>query len=269
MIDARETAPLNSTPDMFRHCSKTKGGQSIAVPGEIKGYWQAHKMFGKMKWSKLFQPAIEMCNNGFVLPASQAKFLKYCEPKIMDSKPLRETFINRINNQLYKENSIIKRPKLAKTLEILAKEGESAFYNGSLTDTILDEINSNGGIMTKADFQLYECLIKEPVQYKLKSANVTLNSVPAPSCGVLLNFILAILDGYEHDEFVLDCEESNAMFTHRFIEACKFAFGLRCHIGDDYMSSNVSIYLFYFDLFGQKAKLITFYFVKISRFIII
>jgi gamma-glutamyltranspeptidase/glutathione hydrolase/leukotriene-C4 hydrolase len=51
---------MNSTPDMFKNCSKTKGGVAIAVPGEIKGYWKAHQMFGKLKWNKLFQPAIEM-----------------------------------------------------------------------------------------------------------------------------------------------------------------------------------------------------------------
>jgi gamma-glutamyltranspeptidase/glutathione hydrolase/leukotriene-C4 hydrolase len=193
VIDARETAPMRASVDMFRNSSKTKGGLSIAVPGEIKGYWLAHQMFGKMKWSKLFQPAIEMCNNGFQLPASQAKFLKYCESKILDSKSLRETFINSIDNQLYKANSIIKRPKLAKTLEIIAKEGETAFYNGSLTDTIVDEIQSGGGIITKEDLNRYECLIKEPVKYKLRNG-IEINSVPSPSCGVLLNFILAILD---------------------------------------------------------------------------
>lgn len=45
---------------MFCHDSKTKGGLAIAVPGEIKGYWKAHQMFGNLKWSSLFQPAIEM-----------------------------------------------------------------------------------------------------------------------------------------------------------------------------------------------------------------
>lgn len=36
-FDARETAPLNSSKDMFKNYSKTKGGLAIAVPGEIKG----------------------------------------------------------------------------------------------------------------------------------------------------------------------------------------------------------------------------------------
>lgn len=60
VLDARETAPLDSSTNMFSNTSKTKGGLSIAVPGEVKGYWMAHKMFGNLKWNKLFEPAIEM-----------------------------------------------------------------------------------------------------------------------------------------------------------------------------------------------------------------
>ena len=99
----------------------------------------------------------------------------------------------RMYQNLRRVNSIIKRPKLAKTFEILAREGESAFYNGSLTDTIVHEIQTNGGIITRQDLQSYECQVKEPLTYSLKS-NVLLNTVPSPSCGSLLNFILAILD---------------------------------------------------------------------------
>lgn len=110
---------------------------------------------------------------------------------------MRETFINQITNQVFDENDVIKRPKLAKTFETIANEGESAFYNGTLTDTIIDEIQTAGGLITKTDLKSYECLVKEPVSYKLKN-NVVLNTAPPPSCGILLNFILALLDGIEH-----------------------------------------------------------------------
>lgn len=194
VIDARETAPLASTAHMFRDASdKTKGGLSVAVPGEIKGYWQAHQLFGKLPWNRLFQPAIEMCTNGFHLPASQARFVKYCETKILSSVELRECYFNSIKNELYKANAVLRRPKLAKTFEVLAREGADAFYNGSLTDTIVHEIQTNGGIITRHDLQSYECLVKEPISYMLKNG-VLLNTVPSPSCGTLLNFILALLD---------------------------------------------------------------------------
>lgn len=92
---------------------------------------------------------------------------------------------------------------MAKTFEIIAKEGESAFYNGSLTDTIVEEIQSAGGLITKADLQSYECLVKEPATFKLKN-NVLLNTVPPPGCGPLLNFILALLDGIYSIPFVIN-----------------------------------------------------------------
>ena len=34
-----------------------------------------------------------MCNNGFQLPVSQAKCLKYCETKIFDSQQLGEIIV--------------------------------------------------------------------------------------------------------------------------------------------------------------------------------
>ena len=128
------------------------------------------------------------------MPASQAKYLDTYQKEIFSCESLRETFVNKLNGEIYKVNNSIRRPKLAKTLEIIGKEGESAFYNGRLSDIIIEEIQSNGGIIIREDLRSYECLVKEPVTYKLKN-NIELNTVPAPSCGILLNFILAILDG--------------------------------------------------------------------------
>lgn len=106
---------------------------------------------------------------------------------------MREIFYDQINNRLYQENSEVKIPKLAKTFEIIAKNGESAFYNGELSATIVDEIQSAGGIITADDLRNYECLVKEPVTFKLKN-KIELFSVPPPSSGILLNFILALID---------------------------------------------------------------------------
>lgn len=239
VLDARETAPALSSYDMFLRHSKTKGGVSIATPGEIKGYWQAHQMFGNLKWSTLFQPAIEMCNNGFLLPGTQAKYVRFCEKHIRENCGMRELFVNKLNNEIYQENAMIRRPKLGRTLDIIAREGESAFYNGCLTDTIVDEIQSNGGIVSKMDLKNYECLVKEPVTLKLRNG-IVLNSVPNPGCGVLLNFILGILDTFDHD--TSDTVEANTQFYHRFIEACKFGFGLRYLIGDDNFDDATELY---------------------------
>lgn len=50
----------------------------------------------------------------------------------------------------------IKRPKLAKTLKLLAQHGPNIFYNGTITDELVKEITEFKGIITKEDFQIYE-----------------------------------------------------------------------------------------------------------------
>lgn len=53
----------------------------------------------------------------------------------------------------------IKRPKLAETLKLIAKEGPDVFYNGNITDKLVEEITKFKGIITKRDFQEYRCAL--------------------------------------------------------------------------------------------------------------
>lgn len=68
-IDAREIAPFDATEDMFNDdaLKSLHGPLAIAVPGEVKGYVEAHNKFGKLKWEKLLEPSLELCKEGFYM----------------------------------------------------------------------------------------------------------------------------------------------------------------------------------------------------------
>jgi gamma-glutamyltranspeptidase/glutathione hydrolase/leukotriene-C4 hydrolase len=46
----------------------TKGGLAVAVPGELKGYWEVYKKYGgKVPWRDVVQPTIDLCNDGILV----------------------------------------------------------------------------------------------------------------------------------------------------------------------------------------------------------
>ena len=48
-INARETAPAWSSPKMFETIEESSiGAKSVAIPGQIRGFWEAWKKFGKL-----------------------------------------------------------------------------------------------------------------------------------------------------------------------------------------------------------------------------
>ena len=57
--------------------------------------------------------------------------------------------INPSTGQLYKEGEIMKHKNLANTLEAIANEGPDAFYNGSLTQDILLDVQDAGRSIVK------------------------------------------------------------------------------------------------------------------------
>ncbi|XP_059154500.1 glutathione hydrolase 1 proenzyme-like isoform X2 [Physella acuta] len=234
VIDSRETAPEKATSDMFagKPSSSVIGGLSIAVPGEIKGYWYAHQKYGRLPWSDLFQPAIKMAAEGFPVDVSLAKAIKDAEAMLSTEPSMKSVFMNEKTGELFKQGEMMKRSQLANTLRVIANEGMTALYNGSLTDDLMKDLEDIGSIITRDDLKNYKVLEKKPVEIKL---NVGLRVVapPAPSGGPILSYILNILNGYNFTPKSVETDVKRTLTYHRIAEAFKFAYAKRTEMGDD------------------------------------
>lgn len=77
------------------------GGLAVAVPGELMGYWEAHKKYGRLQWFELFQPAIKLCETGARVNNYLAAYLAEKEPMIKNESSLAEILINPDTNKTW------------------------------------------------------------------------------------------------------------------------------------------------------------------------
>lgn len=222
-LNARESAPLASTEDMFINKTIT-GAIAGAVPGELLGYWKLHQKYGKLPWKQLFPPTIELCKNGHTVSVYLNKALKQHEQRILSEPSMTEVFVNPKTGGIWNTGDTMTRPKLAETLEIIAEKGVSAMYEGGeIGKMLVEDMKELGGIMTEEDLMKYEVTWDPPVIVNV-SNDYTLYTTPLPSSGAVLAMILNIARGYDH--------RNESLYWHQVIEGFKHAYGQRTKLGD-------------------------------------
>jgi len=232
-LNAREAAPAAATENMFDGDSELSQNSplSVAVPGEIAGYWEAKTRFGNpsVSWARLFAPTIDICRNGIKVSSFHANALAAHELK---DPAMRKIFIDPSTGEVWREGDVYLREDFANLLEKLAIAGDAGvdrlgFYTGEVAEALVDELWLSGGILSYKDFENYRAQWTEPIKIELTNGEVDVYSVPPPGSGAILGYILNILDLYN-----IQPQDENPLMYHRIIEAMKWAYAQRTKLGD-------------------------------------
>ncbi|XP_041095967.1 glutathione hydrolase 5 proenzyme-like [Polyodon spathula] len=223
IINARETVPRNVKPDLLGECPKTfqlmPGSQWMGVPGEIRGYAEAHRLYGKLPWRILFQPAIRLARQGFPIPVTLGMYLGHLSS--ITNSSLCAVFCDH-KGEVLKAGQIIRYPKLADTLELIAEQGPDAFYKGSLVEAMVQDTKSQGGTLTAEDFENFKVKIQDPLLVEM--GGYLMYIPPVPAGGAVLSFILKVMEGFGLTPDSLK-GENRTLTYHRIVEALKFGNG--------------------------------------------
>jgi gamma-glutamyltranspeptidase/glutathione hydrolase len=164
-VNGRETAPAAATPERFMgpdgkplgFLQAFPGGKSVGTPGNIRLAAIAHEKWGKLKWTQLFQPAIKLAEDGFIVNKTLESRLKMVErlwPQFAEARS-----IYWVDGKPATEGMRIKNPALAVTLKAIAKQGPDAFYTGMIAESIVNATNKTAvspGDMTLSDLASYK-----------------------------------------------------------------------------------------------------------------
>ncbi|XP_066506442.1 glutathione hydrolase 5 proenzyme isoform X2 [Hoplias malabaricus] len=257
VISSRETVPKTSNLDLLKRCpehfSLMTGPEWIGVPGELRGYARAHALYGKLKWSRLFEPNIKLARDGFPLPPYLANFLKYPEiTNLVQNSSLCELFCDK-NKRVLTVNDTLKFPKLATTLETIGREGAEAFYTGHIAKDLINDVKEAGGTLSLEDLRSFK--VREDDAQSIRVREYDMFLPPLPAGGVLVSLILNIMQGFGLSP-ASSQGENRALTLHRYIEAVKFTNGQKGNIKDPEFHRHNVEFLTKMDFIDHLRKMI-------------
>ena len=228
-LDFREKAPLKASRDMYLDSNKnvienasTIGYLAAGVPGTVKGMSAMLDKYGTKKLSELIAPAIHLAENGFVVTDRQSETMREAQKDLAKFESSRKYFLKK-DGSVYKGGEVLVQKDLAKTLRLIQKQGESAFYLGKIADLIEKDMEKNGGIITKEDLANYQVAWRKP-QIGTYRGKYTIISMPPPSSGGV--HIIQILNVLENTDLgKLGFQSSKSI--HLIAEAMRQAYADR------------------------------------------
>ena len=173
-LDYREKASAANCGEYY-----SKGGPSVAAPGQLRGMEKALNLFGSKPLAELIAPAAALARQGFAVSSVFTDLLKPRLSVIQRSETMEAIFLDKC---LPPEPGFhLVQPDLADTLESLGREGVDYFYTGQLAKEIVSAVKDAGGTLSAADLADYQVRVVEPL--KGKFGEYTILTAPPPSTG--------------------------------------------------------------------------------------
>ena len=232
-LDFREKAPIAASKNMYLDSAgnpitalSLTGHLAAGVPGSVAGMWAAHQKYGKLNWQILLQPAIELAKQGFKITQMQADELN-ANDSIFNALNKGYGYLTK-QGKNWQKNDILFQTDLAETLTRIKEKGKDGFYKGETAAYIQDEMQKNGGIITKKDLESYEAIWRKPLTGKYKDYQVI--TMPPPSSGgIALLQLLGIVENYPLKNYAFHSDSSIQLIT----EAERRVYADRAtHLGD-------------------------------------
>jgi len=230
-MDYRETAPAAARRDMYLDAqgnvidgSSLTGHRASGVPGTVAGLWEAHQRFGRLEWRDLVQPAIDLADHGFLVPAQLASNVREEWPRTGEVAGFSRYFGG------LRADEVFRQPDLADTLRRIQADGPAGFYRGPIAAMIVAEVSRGGGLITAQDLADYRPVWRAPLRAGWRGYEVL--TAPPPSSGGIAVLQLLGMKDLLTDDFA-GLGHNSPRYVHLTAEMEKRVFADRAeYLGD-------------------------------------
>lgn len=245
-IDGREEAP--SDPDFDADVFLEDGvpipffperitsGLAVGVPGTFATWVDALDRYGTITIAQALQPGRAAAQSGFVVDQTFADQTAGNLDRFRAITSTAETFL--VDGEVPAVGSVFRNRDLARTYQVLQRDGLAGFYSGALAEEIVAAVQEppvvanppfevRPGLMVIEDIEQYGVLHPDPTVVDYRGFEV-FGMGPPSSGGITVGESLNI-----SESFPLDAVDDVA-FQHHVLEATALAFADRnAYIGDD------------------------------------
>jgi gamma-glutamyltranspeptidase/glutathione hydrolase len=217
-------APAAADPDWYIAQGITTIEQptphAVTVPGAVDAWQTLLEKYGTKDLGELLQPAIRLAREGYPVTSRVASDWAANIPMLSHDPTTREVFLTE-SGKPPAEGQVHRQPKLAATLERIAKEGRDGFYTGPVAEDIVSHLQSLGGRHSLADFAAAKGAFVTPIKTEYRGN--TVYECPPNGQGIVALEILNILSGYD----LASMDPLSVERLHIEIEAARLAYGDR------------------------------------------
>ena len=201
------------------------GYRSVAVPGTVAGLALALERWGTISLAEALAPAIRWAEEGFPVYWHTTLMIADDLGTIRQIPATAAIFLDEDGNppvtQEQANPRLLRQEDLARTLRAIASDGPRVMYEGTIGQTIADDLAANGAPFSRDDFARYQARIEPALSTTYGDAEVhTLGGgTGGPTLVGSLN-ILAELD-------LRDLGYHTPLALHRMAQAFRIAFADR------------------------------------------
>jgi gamma-glutamyltranspeptidase/glutathione hydrolase len=251
-LDSTGRSAYAATPEEFAKRGLKdmpgRGVLTVDVPGVIEGWHQLLTRFGTISLAKAMAPAIAFAKDGFPVAELMADEWQDNLKTLSSDPATAATFLP--DGKPMKQGDIFANPRLARSMEVIAKEGRDAFYKGSIARAIVNDIKQRNGLLDMRDFGEHKADWVEPIAVNYRGYDVL--EMPPSTQGFVALQMLNIMEGFD----IKKLGHNTADYLHVVTEAKRIAFADRsAFLADrDHMNKDVLKKLLSKDYAAQRRK---------------
>ena len=215
-----------------------RGGVAANTVAGAVSAWEAafrlsRKWGGRLPLARLLADAIHYARSGIAVTWSQSSLTAARRAELEPQAGFRETYLDR--GAAPGSGGLFRQPRLARTLERLARAGLEDFYRGRLAQAIARDLAAAGSPLAAGDLARHNSKLVTPLT--LSHSLGAIYNLPPPTQGVASLLILGMLDALD----TASAGPLSADYVHLVVEATKRAFAVRDHCVTDpaYMTIDV------------------------------